>query len=395
MSIAETASHYIHIPTNKALSLLAHFRAAIGTAYSGGLDKVRDFQHKIPSLIAQFRSATGQKYTEMVKRYRQHVLNPPERRSNASIPEHIPRHHMKFGRHVFEGMEFEAKEPTEVVINITGCKSRTVHWEDQIQHWRDENRSQFVANTRIPRRDRAFMADNYYMAQWLLRDEKSPAFRMAEERGLPVKLMCHSFGGHLVIKSLAEQASASEITERIDRFVFINPFTTAQSLNRDRWGSSVKRKLYLEGHAIRNGDMRNSDHLFDVFYAHVNKLRGEPYVWASNGPPTHTHVSTMQNGADALWDFVREFGFPQATKDAETYFYIGDRDYMADWLGSETMADEMNAVPKKVHGWHVPTHEEAHHLQNISALLDGRPDDVVDPHAAASWALPFSSRHAA
>jgi len=330
------------------------------------------------------KKSASKAYNKALRKYRRHVYSFPKIRHNGHFDEGHEVHSKEIGQRTFEYMKFYPSDARELVVLVTGCESKTIHWKPQIDHWLSEGRAVLSINTNVRQMNGDLLDDNYRMFEWLIRDENSPLHQMARELGVPVKVVSHSFGGQVHLANMIAPGVRDGINEIVNSNYLINSFLTAKSLNRERV-LNISRELFLNGHAKRHPQELNSNHLFDVMFAHYHKAMGEPAVWASNGPPKHVAVDILQGGGDAVRDDIATFGAPQSLLDAEVYFYNGEHDYMSDRWANENMAIETNSTEIAIKGgYHTLLHEGGDNLELFSLVLDGRADEIPTERLASS-----------
>ncbi len=347
---------------------------AVNSIIHSGLDPTSSFQ--LASATKQYaKYQISNQYKQAVGKYRQHVYAFPPKKRNEHFDQNQEVHRKKIGNRTFDYMQFYPKNAKELILLVTGCNTKTIHWKPQIQQWLAEGRAVLSINTNVLNVGGDLLDDNYKMFAWLMKDEKSPFHTMLNELGVPAKIVSHSFGGQVVIANMIAPETRDIITKQNAKHFFINPFLTAKSLNKDRVFSP--REIYLHGHAKRNANMLNSEHLFDIMFAHYYRAMGEPAVWASNGPPKHTVVATMQEGGDRILDDIATFGAPEALLNADTHFYIGAQDYMSDAWNNITFADKTNSAKSVIkNAWHCPLHQDDDNRTLFSLVLDERADEI-------------------
>lgn len=373
--------------TPKYLNLSAQFpkiqNMDIGMALPS--EKVREQYQKvkqgiqlpnIPELLSDFKNAATNairtRYNKLLKSYANYVYSPPEIKKNSSFindTNALP-HHIYIGNRSFQALHTPAENPTELVVFFTGCKSKTVHWQKQIQQLVDEGKSVLTINPRIPGRTTGFYQDNYEMLKYVLFDEESPAHQIAQQDGLKIKIMGHSFGGHLIWRAYKDKTNESnwqKLGNKIETIILMNPFSGSKELNPNTMRGKIGRFFYFgikgkfNGHAVKHANEYNSENLGDILHAHIHTLTGEPKVWGSNGPPTHGQITEMELNANQLNKEIKEEGFSKTVKDLPIHLHLllGGKDFMSDPRPNIAIAKELGIKPVIIQdAWHNPWHEK-------------------------------------
>jgi len=337
----------------------------------------------LPVITADFKRAATQKYDKFLRRYHRHVFEsaPPPKRPEFFDDPKTKTWKFTQGKHNFNAMYIPADNPTDLVLLVTGCKSSTKYWNDQVNDLLENGKSVFVMNTTVPGRQTGFHQDNLDAFNYLMFDKNSPLQKIRERTALPLQIIAHSFGGQALLWSYFGGKKTEEWRREIlslnTKLRPYNPFLSSKSLNPRRLLGPLKRPFYLNdttkifghklGHAFRNTEKRYGDCLSDIFYQHWAKAKGEPMdIRTSTSMPAHPQVAEMQDGGDNLFDLVEKNGVPDYHKNADIHFWIGGKDYLSDVKANKDFTKLIKktcTIFKKC--WHNPWHEKPEEVSPI------------------------------
>jgi alpha-beta hydrolase superfamily lysophospholipase len=316
----------------------------------------------------------------LIKTFRTKAALPPSPAINNKrlVSQGFNNCSFKLDETAFECHHYPAKNATELRLFITGCHTRTAHYSDRISEWADNGHESLIANLRISSRKAGFTNSNHKMVEYILTHDQSPALRIAREKGLPIKVMAHSYGGNLLTGHLLSRAFVKTIAaNNVKGILMLCPYFSAIALDRDILLSRFVKRPIFELLAQRNPYIRPNESLGGTIFEIINyHLRGEPTVAASNGFPTMVQVTEMQNNGDRIRDRVAQEGFPEEIRRLPIIMAAGKWDKLSGENAIKKVADAMGATHVKFNGWHNPVTTNPNMVEDFLRALDNLPDQI-------------------
>lgn len=325
-----------------------------------------------------FRMA-AEKYREKLTSYSNNIFELPDYRRNQELG--VPKTHQfnhKVGKHDFKLLHIEAdNNPKHLAVIFTGCKSKGIHWKEQIDYFLNNNMSVFVVNSNVEGLETGFAAEHYQMCEDLLLDVNSIIYKIAKKNNLKIALVAHSFGGTGLSHSLKNPKIVNKIADNKDMsLVFINAFWGSVDLTGDSMVG--KAESYMFGlHTKMSPESRYGENIFEIGLAHagqlkrkyIEKVEKKSPVWVANGYPARAQIEEMQEGAKEILDVARNGAFPERIKEIPITVIIGGKDTLAHPQYGRTVAMAMGAdIVELPDNDHSPFHESPE--KNIPLLVD-------------------------